>query len=71
MAALKIEILSGNDAFSDGNAPAEIARILRDLAERIENYGSLDLQWNLIDVNNNRVGICCGAEAVAIKGDQP
>jgi hypothetical protein len=68
MAALKIEILSGNDAFSDGNAPAEMARILRDLAERIEDYGSLDLQWNLRDINGNTVGICCGGEAAAIKG---
>jgi hypothetical protein len=62
MAGLKLTITSGNAAFADGNAPAEMARILCDLAERIKNYGSLDLQWIVRDINGNKVGLCYATE---------
>lgn len=50
---LKLAIETTNDAFSGGWAATECARILRDLAERIENGAT---QGKLHDVNGNRVG---------------
>ena len=44
----------GNAAFDDGNAPVELARILRDMADKIE-----DRWWRegpCADVNGNLVG---------------
>ena len=35
--SLTIEIETGNATFADGNEAAELARILRDAARRIEN----------------------------------
>lgn len=50
---LKIVIDMGNAAFSD--APEwEVARILRDYADRIE--GGRDMNAFMMDVNGNRVG---------------
>ena len=50
---LTIKMASEDEAFSDGNAPTETARILRAAADRIEagkEYGAL------MDANGNKVG---------------
>ena len=52
--SLRVKIDSDNEAFSDGNAAGEVARILRELAARIED--SHDGSGNLRDFNGNRVG---------------
>ena len=54
MTQLKVEIKSESAAFMDGNAAAEVARILRELADRIENteHGGA----SLFDYNGNTCG---------------
>lgn len=49
---LKVEIKTDNAAFSD-NSNAELARILRELAKRIENG---EQHGRLRDLNGNKVG---------------
>lgn len=49
----KLEIETGNAAFDDEGAAYEIARILRALADRIENG---DSAGSVRDVNGNKVG---------------
>ncbi|WKV22110.1 hypothetical protein Phage2-1_00110 [Achromobacter phage 2-1] len=56
MKKLELEIEGGNAAFED-EPQREVARILRDLAERIELTG-LPSYVPLFDVNGNRVGKC-------------
>lgn len=50
---MHLRITTENDAFQGGNGPAEVARILRRLADRIEGG---ETSGNLRDVNGNRVG---------------
>jgi hypothetical protein len=50
---LKITIKTGNSAFEGGNKSYELARILRKLAEKVEN-GIYDCK--IMDVNGNTVG---------------
>ena len=52
----KIEFTTDNAAFSDGMAPDEIARILRQHADRIEQAGCNFCDWPVRDVNGNRIG---------------
>ena len=52
---IKIDIETVNAAFDD-NAPQEVARILRELAERMETRACLPDKVNLYDANGNRVG---------------
>jgi len=52
--ALRID----NDAFQDGGMRAEIARILCDVAQRIDDGDELPLA--LFDINGNRVGEITG-----------
>lgn len=56
----RLQIETGNAAFDDAPA-SEIARILRDLAGRIECDGIPPKGdcWHLRDVNGNRVGTAC------------
>ncbi|USN14348.1 hypothetical protein KABACHOK_05350 [Brevundimonas phage vB_BpoS-Kabachok] len=49
----KLEIETGNAAFDDGDKAYEIARILRALADRVENG---DEAGSVRDVNGNKVG---------------
>ena len=56
---LTIRIKTSNAAFQDGNREAEIARILRELAERIEDD---EYPAKLKDVNGNTVGTVEGHE---------
>jgi hypothetical protein len=56
MSNLTIEIETGNAAFEDDNLGFEIARILRKLADRIENDGVGCLDMGLYDINGNKVG---------------
>ena len=53
----KLEIETGNAAFDDAPA-SEIARILRHLADRLENEGAprRGNAFTLRDYNGNRVG---------------
>lgn len=52
----KLRIDTGNAAFADGNAPAEVARILREIADRIDGRACLPDVLRLFDVNGNYVG---------------
>ena len=52
---LTLEIETGNAAFADGNEAAELARILREAARKIENGHT---EFKLHDYNGNRVGYC-------------
>jgi len=45
-----------NDAFTDGNGSAEVARILRALATRIEANSGDSFDGAVYDVNGNRIG---------------
>ena len=49
---ITITIRTDNAAFQDGNRASEVARIVRDAADRIVNRRAL---W-LLDSNGNRVG---------------
>jgi hypothetical protein len=51
-----LNLETGNAAFDDGNAPHEIARILRDVARRIEGGEDCYKFRNVLDVNGNIVG---------------
>lgn len=55
---IKIQIDTSNAAFADDNGGAEAARILRDLAERLEGSGTLARSdtKQLHDTNGNKVG---------------
>jgi hypothetical protein len=50
---LTLKISSSNDAFTD-NPEEEIARILKDAAEKIRNNG--DGVYSLLDINGNKIG---------------
>ena len=52
---LTIEIETGNEAFANGCEAAELARILREAARKIENGHT---EFKLHDHNGNRVGYC-------------
>lgn len=54
MSELTIEMSLDNAAFADDPAP-EIARILRQLADKLEGRG-IDDEILLWDINGNRVG---------------
>jgi hypothetical protein len=49
----KIEIETGNAAFEDDNRNYELARILRQIAERLE---SGEDAGRVLDINGNKVG---------------
>lgn len=51
-----ISFRTNNAAFTDGNGPSEVARILRELADAIENDGSAEASGRIMDVNGNRIG---------------
>ncbi len=53
---LSITIATGNAAFEDGNAATECARILRELADRIESRACLPNALPLFDYNGNAIG---------------
>ena len=51
----KIQIECDNAAFDDC-APVEVARILRELAARMEGHGTLPDVLRAFDINGNHVG---------------
>ena len=55
MAKYRIEIDMGNEAFQDGAEGAEVAAILRDLADECEDAGPA-IDKVLKDLNGNAVG---------------
>ena len=50
---IRIEINVNNAAFADGNERPEVARILRNLADKIEQHSNPEI---LMDLNGNRCG---------------
>ena len=50
-----LNLACDNAAFDDGNCSAEIARILRDVADQIEE-GILGKARDIRDINGNTVG---------------
>ncbi len=52
--SLKIEFETDNAAFADG-AEMEAARILRELADKLETHGHY-LSMNVRDINGNKIG---------------
>lgn len=52
----RLVIDTASAAFDDEDRPQEVARILRELAERMETRACLPDTVNLYDVNGNRVG---------------
>lgn len=60
--SIRIQIDTGNSAFTDGQEPSqytpgpEIARILREIADRIE-WDDATAPLPLLDYNGNRVGV--------------
>lgn len=59
MSTFRVEIETDSAAFDDDGAGHEVARILRKLAERIENGHTSAI---LRDVNGNRVGFATFSE---------
>lgn len=51
---ISLTMRSENDAFAEGRAPAEIARILRELADAIADGAEGPVR--LVDVNGNGCG---------------
>ena len=56
MATFQLQIHTDNAAFQDGNVDCEIARILREVACRIESGDSYSTFRNLHDIDGNIVG---------------
>ena len=56
-----VSVDTGNAAFDDGEEGAELARILRDLADRIESRACVSGSFRLFDINGNPVGEARGA----------
>ena len=56
MAVFKLQLTTDNDAFYP-DANEEIVRILRAVAERIENGDTFDTFRNIHDINGNIVGV--------------
>ena len=52
--SININIITTNSAFEDANLNHELARILRELADKVEDN---DIPYYLNDINGNRVGI--------------
>lgn len=61
---LNIVMNLGNAAFEDD--PGEVARILRDLADKVENGVSEGDEFVLRDINGNKVGKAEGPIEVPI-----
>lgn len=60
---ITINIATGNAAFED-NAGPELARILRRLADRVEDWqGANEFSLLCLDVNGNKVGTLEAEEA--------
>ena len=56
MSTFVLYIDTENDAFLD-NSPAEVSRILRELADKLDSENQLDWAYsNLRDINGNIVG---------------
>lgn len=56
---MKIHVRTDNAAFADHGAGPELARILRELADRIDREGDQPGRgevWPIMDRNGNRVG---------------
>lgn len=57
MSVFRLYIRTDNAAFDDGNKPAEVVRILRDIADRIEAGAEVPYFYQtILDINGNDVG---------------
>lgn len=56
MAVFKLRFDTDNAAFDDGNGQAEIARILRELADKIAGQHGEEGAGRVHDINGNSVG---------------
>ena len=56
MKAFHLSFRTDNAAFDDNNSEAEIARILRLAADRIDNHGVTTYRHIIHDANGNHVG---------------
>ncbi len=56
MKAFNLRISTENAAFDDNNHDAEIARILRHVADRIDANGATTYRHMIHDMNGNHVG---------------
>lgn len=53
---LELKFDTGNAAFDNGDFGAECARILRELADLIEDCGRSESGGTIADINGNRIG---------------
>lgn len=53
---ITLKIDTGNAAFDDAGKPQEVARILRELADRLESRACLPDAVRLFDFNGNHCG---------------
>ena len=53
---LRINIQADNDAFEEGNREGELARIIRDISQRLEEGEEFGWFLTLFDINGNDVG---------------
>ena len=53
---IKIEIINSGAAFDDEARTPEIARILRELADKLDRDGTQCGIWSLHDTNGNKCG---------------
>lgn len=56
MTVFTVKFDTDNAAFDDGNREAEIIRILRSIADRVERDGCSGFFETIRDVNGNEVG---------------
>ena len=49
----KLKFRMGNSAFDDGNKEYEVARILKEIAEKVENGRT---EGSIMDYNGNNIG---------------
>lgn len=57
MSKFELWINTDNAAFADGEKPFEVARILREIADKIDGNGALPDSYKTIhDINGNDVG---------------
>ena len=60
MSTFKVQFQTENSAFDcgEGEAAFEVARILRDLAKKVESQGDCRMEGtSIMDANGNKVGV--------------
>ena len=66
----RLAIECDNAAFEAGNEGMEVARILRELADRVESRGDFEgCAFRLMDFNGNGVGYASTLDGDCLTGD--